>query len=232
MDDFATKDLGGTASAEAVNLKSTLSARWLSAIKTPVAIASMTALLMLSACAHTPTTTQPKEQTMNTISTNQSETPHLTAEQATLTALRFIGSLRTEADLNPERFKEVTGVQLRSYPESEGRFVFGERISDGWGYGFDIGSYPQPTFEFSFSKAPELWNQDPPMTDTCTVDLQRFQAEMLKMGFVHTYDKRLSIRHRVFEKGAWYVSVGYVGESEQNPEHLCISRVLVTSTDR
>jgi hypothetical protein len=55
---------------------------------------------------------------------------------------------------------------------------------------------------------------------------------MLKMGFVHTYDKRLSIRHRVFEKGAWYVSVGYVGESEQNPEHLCISRVLVTSTDR
>ena len=51
IDDFATKDLGGTASAAAVNLKNTSSARWLSVIKTPVAIASMTALLMLSACA-------------------------------------------------------------------------------------------------------------------------------------------------------------------------------------
>jgi hypothetical protein len=125
MDDFATKDLGGTASAEALNLKSTLSARWLSAIKTPVAIASMTALLMLSACAHTSKITQPKEQTMNTTSTNQPETPHLTAEQATLTALRFIGSLRTEADLNPERFKEVTGVQLRMHPGPPISFHFG-----------------------------------------------------------------------------------------------------------
>jgi hypothetical protein len=232
MDDFAAQDLGGTAASAAVNLKNTSSARWLSAIKTPVAIASMTALLMLSACAGTSKITQPKEQTMNTTSTNQSEIPHLTAEQATLTALRFIGSLRTEADLNPERFKEVTGVQLRSYPESEGRFVFGERISDGWGYGFDIGSYLQPTFEFSFSKAPEFWSQYLPMTDTCTVDLQRFQAEMLKMGFVHTYDTRVNIMNRVFEKGAWYVSVGYVGESEQNPDHLCISRLFTIYTDR
>jgi len=232
MDDFATKDLGGTASVEAVNLKNTLSARWLSAIKTPVAIASMTALLMLSACAGTSKTTQPKEQTMNTISTNQSETPHLTAEQATLTALHFIGSLRTAVDLNPERFKEVTGVQLRARPEPSKSFDFSEQLTNIWDYGFDIGSYPQPTFEFSFSKSPEFWNQSPPMTDTCTIDLQRFQGEMLKMGFVHTYDKRLSIRHRVFEKGGWYVSVGYVGESEQNPDHLCISRVIVTSTDR
>ena len=51
MDDFAAKDLGGTASAEALNLKNTLSARCLSAVKTPVAIASMAALLMLSVCA-------------------------------------------------------------------------------------------------------------------------------------------------------------------------------------
>ncbi len=232
MDDFATKDLGGTASAEALNLKSTLSARWLSAIKTPVAIASMTALLMLSACAHTPITPQSKGQVMNTTSTNQPETPHLTAEQATLTALRFIGSLRTAADLNPERFKEVTGVQLRMHPGPPISFHFGEYLSNAWGYGFEIRAYPQPTFEFGFSTAPELWNQYPPMTDACTVDLQRFQAEMLKMGFVHAYDTRVNIMNRVFKKGGWYVSVGYVGESEQNPDHLCISRVLVASTDR
>jgi hypothetical protein len=232
MDDFAAQDLGGTASAAAVSLKTTSSARWLSAIKTPVAIASMTAFLTLSAWAHTPTTTQPKEQTMNTTSTNQPATPHLTAEQATLTALRFIGSLRTEADLNPERFKEVTGVQLHARPEPSKSFDFSEQLTNIWDYGFDIGSYPQPTFEFSFSKAPELWNQDPPMTDTCTVDLQRFQAEMLKMGFVHTYDTRVNIMNRVFQKGAWYVSVGYVGESEQNPDHLCISRLFTIYTDR
>ncbi len=232
IDDFATKDLGGTASVEAVNLKNTSSARWLSVIKIPVAIASMTALLMLSACAHTPIAPQSKGQVMNTTSTNQPETPHLTAEQVTLTALRFIGSLRTEADLNPERFKEVTGVQLRARPEPSKSFDFSEQLTNIWDYGFDIGSYPQPTFEFSFSKAPELWNQDPPMTDTCIVDLQRFQAEMLKMGFVHTYDARLSIRNRVFEKRAWYVSVGYVGESEQNPDHLCISRLFAIYTDR
>ena len=227
MDDFATKDLGGTASAEALNLKSTLSARWLSAIKTPVAIASMSAFLTLNACSHTPTTTQPKEQTMNTTSTSQPETPQLTAEQATLTALRFIGSLRTEADLNPERFKEVTGVQLRMHPGPPISFHFGEYLSNAWGYGFEIRAYPQPTFEFGFSTAPELWNQYLPMTDTCTVDLQRFQTEMLKMGFVHAYDTRVNIMNRVFKKGAWYVSVGYVGESEQNPDHLCISRVRV-----
>ena len=169
---------------------------------------------------------------MNTTSTSQPETPHLTAEQATLTALRFIGSLRTEADLNPERFKEVTGVQLRMSPEPPIDFYFGEYLTNVWGYGFAIRAYPQPTFDFGFSKAPELWNQDRPMTDTCTVDLQRFQAEMLKIGFVHAFDQRLNIRNREFEKGSWSVSVGYVGESEQNPYHLCISRVLVTSTDR
>ncbi len=232
IDDFATKDLGGTASAEAVSLKTTLSARWLSAIKTPVAIASMSAFLTLNACSHTPTTTQPKEQTMNTTSTSQPETPHLTAEQATLTALRFIGSLRTEADLNPERFKEVTGVQLRSFPELPENFQLAGQLTNVWGYGFEIRAYPQPTFEFGFYKVPELWNQYPPMTDTCTVDLQRFQTEMLKMGFVHAYDKRVNIMNRVFKKGAWYVSVGYVGESEQNPDHLCINRVFVEYTDR
>jgi hypothetical protein len=62
---------------------------------------------------------------MNTVSTNQPATPHLTAEQATLTALRFIGSLRTAADLNPERFKEVTGVQLRMHPGPPISFHFG-----------------------------------------------------------------------------------------------------------
>jgi hypothetical protein len=169
---------------------------------------------------------------MNTVSTNPPETPHLSAEQATLTALRFIGSLRTEADLNPERFKEVTGVQLRMSPEPPIDFYFGEYLTNVWDYGFKIRAYPQPTFEFSFSKSPEFWNQSPPMTDTCTIDLQRFQGEMLKMGFVHTYDKRVNIMNRVFEKGGWYVSVGYVGESEQSPDHLCISRVIVTSTDR
>jgi hypothetical protein len=232
MDDFAAQDLGGTPSAEALNLKNTSSARWLSAIKTPVAIASMTALLMLSACAGTSKTTQPKEQTMNTTSTNQPETPHLTAEQATLTALRFIGSLRTEADLNPERFKEVTGLQLRMNPEPPMDFYFAEHLTNVWDYSFEIRKYSHPTFEFGFFKAPEFWSQDPPMTDTCTVDLQRFQAEMLKMGFVHAYDTRVNIMNRVFKKGGWYVSVGYVGESEQNPDHLCISRVLVASTDR
>jgi hypothetical protein len=231
MGDFATKDLGGTASAAAVNLKNTLSARCLSAIKTPVVIASMSAFLTLNACAHTPTT-QPKEQTMNTVSTNPPETPHLSAEQATLTALRFIGSLRTEADLNPERFKEVTGVQLHARPEPSKSFDFSEQLTNIWDYGFDIGSYPQPTFEFSFSKAPEFLEQYHSMTDTCTVDLQRFQAEMLKMGFVHTYDTRVNIMNRVFQKGAWYVSVGYVGESEQNPDHLCISRLFTIYTDR
>jgi hypothetical protein len=233
MGDCATQDLGGTASAEAVNLKTTSSARWLSVIKTPVAIASMAALLMLSACAGTSKTTQPKEQTMNTTSTNQPETPHLTAEQATLTALRFIGSLRTEADLNPERFKEVTGVQLRSYPESEGRFVFGEGAADGWAYSMEIYKHFQQlfAFEFGFHQA-EGGRENTPMTKICTVDLQRFQAEMLKMGFVHAYDTRVNIMNRVFKKGGWYVSVGYVGESEQNPDHLCISRVLVASTDR
>jgi hypothetical protein len=70
------------------------------------------------------------------------------------------------------------------------------------------------------------------MTDTCTVDLERFQAEMLKMGFVHAYDTRVNIMNRVFKKGAWYVSVGYEGESEQNPDHLCISYLFAIYTDR
>jgi hypothetical protein len=55
---------------------------------------------------------------------------------------------------------------------------------------------------------------------------------MLKMGFVHAFDQRLNIRNREFEKGSWSVSVGYVGESEQNPDHLCISRLFTIYTDR
>ncbi len=52
------------------------------------------------------------------------------------------------------------------------------------------------------------------------------------MGFVHAYDTRVNIMNRVFKKVAWYVSVPYVGESEKNPDRLCISDVLVTYTDR
>jgi hypothetical protein len=117
-------------------------------------------------------------------------------------------------------------------PEPPMDFYFAEHLTNVWDYSFEIRKYSHPTFEFGFFKAPEFWSQDPPMTDTCTVDLQRFQAEMLKMGFVHAYDTRVNIMNRVFKKGGWYVSVGYVGESEQNPDHLCISRVLVASTDR
>lgn len=200
--------------------------------------------LSLCACANaanTPSETVKETATMPT-DTPAIIQPKLTAEQALLRLLELIRTSKTIADFTPERLSDVMGVPVT--PRSDG-YGFGEKVTPQWGHGFDV--TPQRRFDYGFSPnpIPAPGTPDPPMTDLCQVDFDRFTAELEAMGFSrsHNYDSPPSppigepalphgrLMYDGFDRPGLGIEVYPEGEHARTPHkeggRLCVKMVII-----
>ncbi len=164
-----------------------------------------------------------------TTTASQSFSPRLNAEQSLLRLLDLIRDSKTVADITPERLQATFGVP---FDESDGRFGFAEQLSHDWWTTYDLNPKRAYGTQFELAFRPSRPDEYPAATEICTVDFERFAAELQKQGFSrNTYRAEHNrVIHERFERPGLAVTVYTRGESDASPEkitHACVQMVHI-----
>jgi len=158
--------------------------------------------------------------------------PKFNAEQMLLRLLELIRSSHSIEDFTPEHLSKVMRVKLDFARDGSERYGFGEAVAPRWEHGFGVNrtSKGGPYFEFSFNERP--LNSDPPMTDICQIDFDRFSAELRSMNFHEEpyYAEHGRILYHGFYRPGMTLEIGTWGEANEPTEkvgHACIHTIII-----
>lgn len=159
-------------------------------------------------------------------------TPKLSAEQMLLRLLELIRSSKSVVDFTPEHLEKTMGVPIEYARDGSGRYGFGEAVTAEWNHGFAADMKPRTgaRFSFNFTSAP---GTDPPMTDICQLDFDKFTADLEAMSFNRQryYGEHGRFINDWFERGNMRVEVYPEGEYVWTPERgggrACVKMVLI-----
>ena len=204
---------------------------------------SLSSLLLIPLmCACSPGGLAAPKQTSNNVvaSTPIQETKIVSETHASLPPARdggevlqrllsLIDSLHQPQDLTPENVTRFTGVALRDSSWSghlhyDGNASITEKWFSLYAYGVDDETH-QPSFNFSFHETEQDSGIPTPMTGICQLDMDKFHAALLKMGFRHYGNTRQNTPARQYQRNLLTLDIGYMGESEEHVEHDCVARV-------
>lgn len=164
-----------------------------------------------------------------TATASQAFSPRLDAEQSLLRLLELIRGSKTVQDITPERLQQVFGVD---FAVASGRSGYGERLTRDWWSSFELDPAHPYGARFEFSFRPDPPGTYPPLTAICSIDFDRFAAELQAMGFSReTYRAEHNrVIHDLFQREGLTVTVYTRGEADSPPEkitHACVQMVLI-----
>ena len=164
-----------------------------------------------------------------TATASQSFSPRLDAEQSLLRLLDLIRDSKTVQDITDDRLQATFGV---AFTTNSGRLGFAEQITQDWWSSFELDPARAQGAQFEFAFRPSQPESYPAATDICSVDFDRFAAELQKQGFSReTYRAEHNrVIHDLFQRPGLTVTVYTRGEADNPPEkitHACVQMVLI-----
>ena len=155
--------------------------------------------------------------------------PRLDAEQSLLRLLELIRSSKTVQDITAARLQQTFDVEFTA---ASGRFGFGEHLTRDWWSSFELDPTHPYGARFEFSFRPDPPGTYPPLTEICSIDFDRFAAQLQVMGFSReTYRAEHNrVIHDLFQRPGLTVTVYTRGEADSPPEnitHACVQMILI-----
>ena len=194
-------------------------------------LAPLVPALALAACIHSAASTGPTRETpaMTPSAATQTLSPRLDAEQSLLRVLELIGGLRSIADIDMDRLASVFGLP---FAERNGRFGYAEQLTPEWWSSYEWDPQRRLGAQFEFAFRPAQPETDPAAGDICSVDVERFAAELERQGFARdTYRAEYGkVIHERFQRPKLTVTVYVRGESDasaQQAAHACIMMIHI-----
>lgn len=145
--------------------------------------------------------------------------------------LRLIDTLHRPEDISPENIERVTGKRVESDPQDPRSYGFGEVLDDRWIC--NLVSLPDPLsteapsrLVFSFD---DQAGQYTDMSAVCGLDFDAYSEALAAAGYARhaNLGPRNAFRSFGFSRGDVSIEVLVRGESRENPNHLCVSSVIV-----
>ena len=163
----------------------------------------------------------------------------ITVEQALTRLLELIRTSKTSYDFTPARLGKVMQVPIA--PGEGGRNGYGQGglVTPQWNLGFGVDLDWAGTFELSLNPRPI--GTSPSLTGLCQMDFDRFTAELEAMGFTRPHPYRSppqpppgeeslphgGLMYDYFDGPGMGIHVYPQGESDENPGHLCVEKVMI-----
>lgn len=150
---------------------------------------------------------------------------NISAEEASLAALKLVASLNTIEELTPEHIQKTTGIIVNAYDRiPEEYFILGK--TKHWNYIFEIRSSAimkkDIILAFDFYKKNEVEDKEIPITEICTVNLEQYHQILLNMGFKQVNNINNDTLDRQYHRGEVEVNLLYVRESSEEVIHKCV----------
>lgn len=158
-------------------------------------------------------------------------TPKLTAEEVGLRMLKLIDGIRSADDIAPENVEKMMGMKVEFNDQDRNEYGFGEMLTDAWAY--NVMSLP----ETDGSKPKRLMlsfndqtSADADMAPVCGLDFDAYSRALLAAGFKSEPQRgehglTISVQ---FTRGSVSVDLSTSSESEANPDHACVSLLIIT----
>jgi hypothetical protein len=202
-------------------------------------------LLSLSACAHVQTdsnisSNSSKDAQMN--NTNHSDhssdlKPELNAEKALQGVLTLIRNHKQVSEFTAERLSQIFHAKVQYAKDDPNRYGFGESLSSDWSYNFDVNNKTKDLkgkewSKFNFSFNPNTPGTYPNINSICTMNFDKFTAELESMGFKreHYYGEHGRWIYDEFSNTAMRIHVYLEGEAEVSADkrpHACVKMIEI-----
>ncbi len=180
--------------------------------------------LLATSCAH-----PPEDIHMQNIGDTPAAETATRARDIGDRMLSLIDSIRSRRDLAQDHIERVTGLTLKSEPDTV--YLYGTRgeVANGWSYrlgamtGDDDGA---GSLLFSFNPPGDESADRAPV---CDPDFEAYRAALETKGFDarRVPGARDSTRFWEFHRDGVTVRIQTIGESDARPDHACVSTVSI-----